>query len=153
MENIFGAIKQVIDENEDIELIYAMHKNPKVREIAIPILGNHDRIHLTEPIDYLPFMNLISKSYFVVTDSGGIQESAPALGKPVLVVRKETERPEGIEAGTVKLIGVDREEVYNNINLLINNQIEYKKMANAVNPYGDGNAAKNIVKIIKDKLL
>jgi len=152
MENIFGAIKDIVDNNEDVEVIYAMHKNPKVREIAVKILGNNDRVHLTEPIDHLPFMNLIAKSYMVVTDSGGIQESAPALGKPVLVVRKETERPEGIEAGTVRLAGVDKDGVYDHINLLLNDKDEYAKMANAVNPYGDGTAAKNIVKIIKENL-
>jgi len=152
MENIFGAIKDIVDNNEDVEVIYAMHKNPKVREIAVKILGNNDRVHLTEPIDHLPFMNLIAKSYMVVTDSGGIQESAPALGKPVLVVRKETERPEGIEAGTVRLAGVDKDVVYEHINLLLNDKDEYAKMANAVNPYGDGTAAKNIVKIIKENL-
>jgi len=152
MENIFGAIKDIVDNNEDVEVIYAMHKNPKVREIAVKILGNNHRVHLTEPIDHLPFMNLIAKSYMVVTDSGGIQESAPALGKPVLVVRKETERPEGIEAGTVRLAGVDKDGVYDHINLLLNDKDEYAKMANAVNPYGDGTAAKNIVKIIKENL-
>ncbi len=152
MENIFSAINDIANDNEDVEIIYAMHKNPKVREIAVKILGNNNRVHLTEPIDYFPFMNLIAKSYMVVTDSGGIQESAPALGKPVLVVRKETERPEGIEAGTAKLIGVDRKEVYEHISLLVNNKEEYAKMANAVNPYGDGNAAKNIVKILREKL-
>lgn len=152
MENIFSAINDIANENDDVEIVYAMHKNPKVREIAVKILGENNRVHLTEPIDYLPFMNLIAKSYMVVTDSGGIQESAPALGKPVLVVRKETERPEGIEAGTAKLIGVDRKEVYENISLLISNKAEYDKMANAVNPYGDGNAAKNIVKIIRENL-
>lgn len=152
MENIFEAIRDVVNNNDDVEVIYAMHKNPKVREIAYKILSDNPRVHLTEPIDYLPFMNLIAKSYLVVTDSGGIQESAPALGKPVLVVRKETERPEGIEAGTARLIGVDRDEIYKHINLLVNNKEEYLKMANAVNPYGDGNAAKNIVKIIKENL-
>ncbi len=153
MENIFGAIKDVADNNEDVEIIYAMHKNPKVREIAVKVLGNNKRVHLTEPIDYLPFANLLSKCYLIVTDSGGIQEEAPSLGKPVLVVRRETERPEGIEAGTARLIGVDKDEIYKNINLLINDKEEYLKMANAVNPYGDGTAAKNIVKVIKNNLL
>lgn len=152
MENIFAAIKDIANNYKDVEIIYAMHKNPKVREIAVRILGDCDGVHLTEPIDHLPFMNLIAKSYMVVTDSGGIQESAPAIGKPVLVVRKETERPEGIEAGTVRLAGVDREEIYKHISLLIENKEEYDKMANAVNPYGDGNAAKNITRIIKENL-
>ena len=150
MENIFEGIKAAVENNKDVEVIYAMHKNPEVRRIAYEILGNNERIHLTEPIDYLPFINLIAKSYMVITDSGGIQESAPALGKPVLVARRETERPEGILAGTARLIGVDRDEVYKHINLLINDKEEYAKMANAVNPYGDGTAAENIVKIIKE---
>lgn len=153
MENIFGAMKEVVESNEDVELIYAVHKNPKVREIAYKILGDVERIHLTEPIDYLPFANLMNKCYMVVTDSGGIQEEAPSLGKPVLVVRRETERPEGIEAGTARLIGVEKEEIVKNINLLIRDKNEYDKMARAVNPYGDGTAAKKIVQIIKDKLL
>ncbi|QSX05050.1 UDP-N-acetylglucosamine 2-epimerase (non-hydrolyzing) [Sedimentibacter sp. zth1] len=153
MENIFGAIKEVVESNDNVEIIYPMHKNPKVREIATKILGDNKRIHLTEPIDYLPFAHLMAKSYLIVTDSGGIQEEAPSLGKPVLVVRKETERPEGIEAGTARLIGVDKDNIVKNINKLVRDEKEYEKMAFAVNPYGDGTAAKNIVSIIKEKLL
>ena len=153
MENIFNGVKEVVDKNSDVEIIYPMHKNPKVRENAIKILGNNPRIHLTEPIDYLPFANLLAKCYLVVTDSGGIQEEAPSLGKPVLVVRRETERPEGIEAGTARLIGVNKKEIFDSINLLINSEVEYKKMANSVNPYGDGKAAFNIVNSIKNKFL
>lgn len=153
MENIFTAIKDIVDNNRDVEVIYPMHLNPKVREIAENILGNTEGVYLTEPLDYLPFTNLMAKCYLVITDSGGIQEEAPSLGKPVLVVRKETERPEGIEAGTAKLAGVDRETIYEYLDILINNTDEYKKMANAVNPYGDGRAAQYIAEAIKKKLL
>ena len=149
MENIFSAVKSIVLDNKDVEVIYPMHLNPKVREIANAILGNIERVHLIEPLDYLPIVNLMSKSYLVVTDSGGIQEEAPSLGKPVLVVRKETERPEGIDAGTAMLAGVDKNNIYNYLNLLINDEEEYKKMSNAVNPYGDGKAAEKIVNIIR----
>lgn len=153
MENIFSAIRDIIKENKDVEVIYPMHLNPKVREIAEKTLGNTDRIHLIEPLDYLPFTNLMSKCYLVVTDSGGVQEEAPSLGKPVLVVRKETERPEGIESGTARLAGVNRDTIYDYLNILINDDEEYKKMAYAVNPYGDGKAAQYIVDAIKQKML
>jgi len=153
MENIFSAIRDIVNENTDVEVIYPMHLNPKVREIAGKILSNSDRVHLVEPLDYLPFTNLMSKCYLVVTDSGGVQEEAPSLGKPVLVVRKETERPEGIESGTAKLAGTDKNTIYEYLNSLINNKDEYTKMANAVNPYGDGRAAEHIVNAIKKKML
>lgn len=153
LENICLAVKEIVESNDDVEVIYAMHRNPKVRETARAILGGNDRIHLTEPIDYLPWAHLMAKSYLIVTDSGGIQEEAPSLGTPVLVVRKETERPEGIEAGTVKLIGVEKCDIVENINNLVRNKDEYNKMAFAVNPYGDGTAAKNIVNVIREKLL
>lgn len=153
MENIFSAIRDIVNENIDVEVIYPMHLNPKVREIAEKILSNSDRVHLVEPLDYLPFTNLMSKCYLVVTDSGGVQEEAPSFGKPVLVVRKETERPEGIESGTAKLAGTDRNTIYEYLNVLINNKDEYKKMANAVNPYGDGRAAEYIINAIKNKML
>jgi len=149
MENIFSALKDIAEENKDVEVIYPMHLNPKVREIAHRIFGNLENVHLIEPLDYLPFTNLMNKCYLVVTDSGGVQEEAPSLGKPVLVVRRETERPEGIEAGTAKLAGTDRENIYNELHLLLNNEEEYKKMANAVNPYGDGKAAEYIIQAIK----
>lgn len=153
MENIFSAVRDIVDENNDVEVIYPMHLNPKVREIAEKILGNTDRVHLTEPLDYLPFTNLMSRCYLVVTDSGGIQEEAPSLGKPVLVVRKETERPEGIAAGTAKLAGVERHSIYKCLHVLVNEAEEYKKMANAVNPYGDGKAAQCIAAVIKENML
>ncbi|WP_326911560.1 non-hydrolyzing UDP-N-acetylglucosamine 2-epimerase [Sedimentibacter sp. MB31-C6] len=153
MVNIFTAIKDIVAGDDKVEVIYPMHLNPKVREIASEILGNKERVHLIEPLDYLPFTNLMSKCYLVVTDSGGVQEEAPSLGKPVLVVRKETERPEGIEAGTAKLVGVDKDTIYNELYKLINNKEEYNRMANAVNPYGDGRAAEYITKSIKKKML
>lgn len=152
MENIFSAVKEVAEINKDVEIIYPMHLNPKVREIARNVFGHMKNVHLIEPLDYLPFTNLMAKCYLVVTDSGGVQEEAPSLGKPVLVVRRETERPEGIEAGTAKLVGTEKEALLMELNTLINNDEEYKKMANAVNPYGDGNAAERIRKAIISKM-
>ena len=148
MENIFGAVKDIVEKYEDVEVIFPMHLNPKVREIASKILGENNRIHLIEPLDYEPFTNLMAKVDLVVTDSGGLQEEAPTLGKPVLVVREETERPEGIESGTAKLVGTSYEVLYKELDILLSDKDEYDKMANAVNPYGDGNAAKNIVDAI-----
>lgn len=148
MKNIFSAIRDIVVKNENVEVIFPIHLNPKVREIASDILDGLDRVHLIEPLDYVPFANLIARSYLVVTDSGGIQEEAPSLAKPVLVVRRETERPEGIEAGTARLLGIERDNIFKGIDLLINNKEEYEKMANAVNPYGDGKASERIVDII-----
>lgn len=148
MENIFSAIKDIVDKYENVEIVFPMHLNPKVREIANNILGKNERIHLIEPLDYEPFTNLMAKVDLVVTDSGGLQEEAPTLGKPVLVVREETERPEGVESGTAKLVGTSYETLYKELDLLLSNKDEYNKMANAVNPYGDGNAAKKIVDAI-----
>jgi UDP-N-acetylglucosamine 2-epimerase (non-hydrolysing) len=148
MVNIFQAIKKVVEENKDIEVIYPIHLNPNVREIAGVVFGDNDRIHIIEPLDYLPFANLINRCYLVVTDSGGIQEEAPSLGKPVLVVRKETERPEGIEAGTAKLAGILERDIYGMISELIHDSKKYDEMANAVNPYGDGRAAEKIRDIL-----
>jgi UDP-N-acetylglucosamine 2-epimerase len=122
--------------------------NPKVRETANKILGNAGRVHLIEPLQYQPFVNLMAKSYLIITDSGGMQEEAPSLGKPVLVVRKETERPEAVEAGTVKLAGVSRDTIYQMTKELLSNQKAYEKMAHAVNPYGDGHACDRIIKIL-----
>ncbi len=150
MENIFSALKDIVEENLDVEVIYPMHLNPKVREIAHKVFKSMERVHLIEPLDYLPFTNLMNKCHLVVTDSGGVQEEAPSLGKPVLVVRRETERPEGIEAGTARLVGTDRANIYKELNILLHDQEEYKKMANAVNPYGDGRAAEYIIQAIKD---
>jgi len=153
MENIFKAVKRIVEEHEDVELIYPVHLNPKVRKIADNILKDVNRVHLIEPLDYVPFANLMNKSHIIVTDSGGIQEEAPSLGKPVIVVRKETERPEGIKAGTAKLAGTDEKNIYKILNDLLNNQNSYKKMANAVNPYGDGKSANRIKNIILKSLL
>lgn len=153
MENIFSAVKEAAEKNNDIEVIYPMHLNPKVREIARRVFGNMGNVHLIEPLDYLPFTNLMAKCYLVVTDSGGVQEEAPSLGKPVLVVRRETERPEGIEAGTARLAGTEKTAILNEIDTLINNEEEYGKMANAVNPYGDGKAAEYIKKAIICRML
>ena len=148
MENIFGAVKDIVEKYENVEVVFPMHLNPKVREIANKILGDNDRIHLIEPLDYEPFTNLEARVDLIVTDSGGLQEEAPTLGKPVLVVREETERPEGVESGTAKLVGTSYERLYNELDVLLSNKDEYNKMANAVNPYGDGNAAKKIVDAI-----
>ncbi|WP_316699674.1 non-hydrolyzing UDP-N-acetylglucosamine 2-epimerase [Paratissierella segnis] len=148
MENIFTSLRDIVNNHEEVELVFPIHLNPKVREIAHRILGDNSRIHLIDPLDYEPFTNLMAKSSIVVTDSGGLQEEAPSLGKPVLVVRRETERPEGIEAGTAKLVGTDYKDIYDNLETLLTNKEEYDKMAKAVNPYGDGNAAEKIVEIL-----
>lgn len=152
MENIFSAISDVVEKNKDVEVVFPIHLNPRVREIANKFLRENNRIHIIEPLDYLPFAHLQKRAYLIVTDSGGIQEEAPTLGKPVLVVRKETERPEGIIAGTAKLIGLEEKNIFKEIDSLLNNKSEYESMANAVNPYGDGTAAEKIVEIIIDKL-
>lgn len=152
MENIFGAIRRIADEFDDVEVIYPVHLNPKVREIANRILDGADNIHLIEPLQYQPFVNLQAKSYLIITDSGGMQEEAPSLGKPVLVVRKETERPEAIAAGTAKLAGVEEETIYNMTKELLTDKDAYNKMAHAVNPYGDGKTSKRIVEILKKNL-
>lgn len=150
MRNIFGAIRKLAEEFEDVEIVYPMHMNPKVREIAEEILCGMDRVHLIEPLQYQPFVNLMARSYFLITDSGGMQEEAPSLGKPVLVVRKETERPEAVEAGTVKLAGVEMEEIYKLSKELLTDKTAYDAMAHAVNPYGDGTACRQIVGILQN---
>lgn len=150
MENIFKAVKRIANEYEDIKVIYPVHKNPKVREIANRILSNDPKIKLIEPLDVIDFHNLMNKSYLILTDSGGIQEEAPSLGKPVLVLRDTTERPEGIRAGTLKLVGTDEEEIYKQTKTLLEDKNEYNKMAKASNPYGDGFASKRIVDAIID---
>lgn len=151
MENIFTAMKEIVEKHSDVEVIFPVHLNPKVRDIANKILGENEQIHLIEPLDYIPFAHLQKKVYLIVTDSGGVQEEAPTLGKPVLVVRRETERPEGIEAGTAKLIGLERENIFKQVDLLLNDSEEYEKMSTAVNPYGDGHASQKIVEIIVDE--
>lgn len=148
MGNMFRAIKRIIDEKPDIKAIYPIHMNPVVREAANEILGNTDRIRIIEPLEVLDFHNFLSKSYLILTDSGGIQEEAPSLGKPVLVMRDTTERPEGIAAGTLKLVGTDEEVIYNTFKQLLDDKEEYEKMSKASNPYGDGFASKRIADIL-----
>jgi len=148
MEDIFDAINYVVDNNDDVQVIYPVHLNPKIRQLANKKFADKERILLIEPLDYKPFANLISRSYLVMTDSGGIQEEAPALAKPVLVLRTETERPEAVEAGTVKVIGVEYDEIIRNMNRLLTNQSAYDEMSQAVNPYGDGNASRRIVEYL-----
>lgn len=149
MHNMFKAIRRIINEFHDVKVIYPIHMNPAVRKAAKEELSNCDRIHIIEPLDVLDFHNFLARSFLVLTDSGGIQEEAPALGKPVLVLRDTTERPEGINAGTLRLVGTNEEIIYNNIKLLIENETEYNQMAHSSNPYGDGHACRKIVDIIK----
>lgn len=151
MKNIFKAVKDLAEEFEDIEIIYPVHMNPKVRREADLILGNTKGIHLIEPLKYQPFVNLMAQSCLIITDSGGMQEEAPALGKPVLVVRRETERPEAVEAGTVMLAGTERKTIYEMARALLTDFDAYEKMARAVNPYGDGKASERIVEILKNR--
>ena len=148
MRHMFRAIRRVMDERPDVKAIYPIHMNPVVRQIADEILGGDERIHIIEPLDVLDFHDFMARSYMILTDSGGIQEEAPSLGKPVLVMRDTTERPEGIQAGTLKLVGTDEENIYHNFMLLLDNPDEYAKMSNAANPYGDGFASKRIANIL-----
>ena len=151
MRNVYKALRKVLETHSDVEAIFPVHKNPKVREIVQEELGGFDRVHLIEPMDYEPFANLMGKVDIVLTDSGGIQEEAPALGKPVLVLRDTTERPEAVDAGTVKLIGTEYEDVLRETNLLLDDAEHYKKMAEATNPYGDGKACERIIRAILQK--
>jgi UDP-N-acetylglucosamine 2-epimerase (non-hydrolysing) len=148
MRGMFKAIKRIIDEYADVKVVYPVHLNPKVREIANEVLGNSNKIKLIGPLDVLDFHNFMAKSYIILTDSGGIQEEAPSLGKPVLVLRDTTERPEGIKAGTLKLAGTNEDNIYKLTKQLLDNEKEYNKMAKASNPYGDGQASKRIAEII-----
>lgn len=150
MHNMFRAIRRVMEEHKDVKALYPIHMNPVVRKAADEELGGFDRIHITEPIEVFDCHNIMARSFMILTDSGGIQEEAPSLGKPVLVMRDTTERPEGIAAGTLKLVGTDEETIYNSFKLLLENESEYKKMAHAANPYGDGNACERIVDIIEN---
>ena len=152
MKNVFSAINDVVNANDNVKVVFPMHLNPKVRELARKEFEGNENIILIEPLEYLEFSNLMSKCYFIVTDSGGIQEEAPSLEKPVLVIREETERQEGIEAGTAKLIGTKYDDVFASVNELLNDENEYSKMASSVNPYGDGKASERIVDIIVEKL-
>ena len=149
MKNMFRAIKRIIDEHPDVKAIYPIHMNPVVRETANEILGGCDRIRIIEPLDVLDFHNFLAGSYLILTESGGIQEEAPSLGKPVLVMRDTTERPEGIKAGTLKLVGTDEEIIYSEFKRLLEDKNEYDKMSLASNPYGDGFACKRIADILE----
>lgn len=151
MKHMFRAIRRVCDEHPDIKAIYPIHMNPAVRETADEILGGDERIRIIEPLDVLDFHNFLARSYLILTDSGGIQEEAPSLGKPVLVMRDTTERPEGIDAGTLKLTGTDEEVIYENFRLLLEDPAEYEKMSTASNPYGDGFASRRIADILEGK--
>ena len=151
MKHMFRAIRRVCDEHPDIKAIYPIHMNPVVRETADEILGGDERIWIIEPLDVLDFHNFLSRSYLILTDSGGIQEEAPSLGKPVLVMRDTTERPEGIKAGTLRLVGTDEEVIYQNFKQLLENEEAYRKMSMASNPYGDGFASKRIADILEGK--
>ena len=151
MKHMFRAIRRVCDEHPDITAIYPIHMNPVVREIADSILGDDERIRIIEPLDVLDFHNFLSRSYLILTDSGGIQEEAPSLGKPVLVMRDTTERPEGIKAGTLKLVGTDEEVIYQNFKQLLEDEEAYRAMSTASNPYGDGFACKRIADILEGK--
>ena len=149
MRNVYEAVRDIINEQADVEVIFPMHRNPKVRSIVQEVLGDMPRVHLIEPLEYEPFANLMARTYLIMTDSGGIQEEAPSLGKPVLVLRDTTERPEAVEAGTVKLVGTDKESVYRTATELLMNETAYLAMSNAVNPYGDGLASDRIVQALR----
>ncbi len=150
MRNAFRAINRVVCENDDVKVIYPIHKNPLVREVANEVFGDNERIHIIEPLDVLDFHNFMSRSYLVLTDSGGIQEEAPSFGIPVLVLRDTSERPEGVEAGTLKLVGTDENMVYENFKALLCDKKEYSVMSRAVNPYGDGTASMKICDILEN---
>ncbi|SOC42703.1 non-hydrolyzing UDP-N-acetylglucosamine 2-epimerase [Salinicoccus kekensis] len=149
MHNIFSAVREIVDEFEDVTVVYPIHKNPKVREIAQEHLGDHERIEIIEPLDVLDFHNFAAKSHIILTDSGGVQEEAPSLGKPVIVLRDTTERPEGVEAGTLKLAGTEKADIYNLTRQLLTDRNIYEEMSRASNPYGDGEASRRICENIK----
>ena len=151
MQHMFKAIRRVLEEHPDVKAIYPIHMNPLVRETAEAIFGNEDRIHIIEPLGVLDFHNFMNRSYLILTDSGGIQEEAPSLGKPVLVMRDTTERPEGIEAGTLKLVGTTEETIYSEFNKLLTDKDAYNMMSHASNPYGDGHASERIADILEVK--
>ncbi|MGG0411118.1 non-hydrolyzing UDP-N-acetylglucosamine 2-epimerase [Peribacillus simplex] len=149
MRNIFRAVKRIIAEHDDVQVVYPVHLNPLVQELANEILGDDPRVHLIEPLDVLDFHNFASRAYLILTDSGGIQEEAPSLGVPVLVLRDTTERPEGIAAGTLRLAGTDEQTIYNLAHELLTDQEVHEKMSKASNPYGDGNASVRIAEAIR----
>ena len=149
MQNMFRAMRRICREESDVRVIFPIHLNPKVREIAKEIFSDCEGVHLIEPLDVIDFHNFMNHSYLILTDSGGIQEEAPALGKPVLVMRTATERSEGVEAGTLRLVGVTEESIYNSTKELLNDSLMYEKMSKATNPYGDGHASERIVNVLK----
>ncbi len=149
MRNMFRAVKRILQEQDNVQVVYPVHLNPAVREVADEILGNDPRIHLIEPLDVIDFHNFASRAHIILTDSGGVQEEAPSLGVPVLVLRDTTERPEGIDAGTLKLAGVEEETIYNLATELLTNPAEYERMSQAANPYGDGHASSRIAHAIR----
>lgn len=153
MRHVYGAIRQLVEEFEDIQIVFPVHKNPKVRQVVQEELGTVERVTLIDPLDYEPFANLMAKSYLILTDSGGIQEEAPALGKPVLVLRDTTERPEAVTAGTVRLVGTDKDAVHDAAYELLHDKDAYKIMSNSVNPYGDGQASRRIVEALRHEFL
>ncbi|MBO0444023.1 UDP-N-acetylglucosamine 2-epimerase (non-hydrolyzing) [Vagococcus fluvialis] len=152
MRHMFQAIKRIVDEHEDIKVVYPIHMNPMIKELADEIFTETKRVKIIPPMEVVDFHNLLAKSHIILTDSGGIQEEAPSLGKPVLVMRDTTERPEGIEAGTLKLVGTEEEVIYEHFKELLENKVLYKEMSEASNPYGDGTASEQIVTILKEKL-
>ena len=147
--NTYPIIKKAIDEFEDVKIVYPIHKNPLVRQVANEIFKDDDKIKLIEPLDVVDFHNMMNKAYMILTDSGGVQEEAPSLGKPVLVLRNTTERPEALSAGTVKLVGTNYDKIVNEVCTLLDNEMEYEKMSKAVNPYGDGLACSRIVNYLR----
>ena len=149
MRRVFKTLRHMVDEHSEIEVVYPVHLSPSVQAVAKEILGDHDRIHLIAPLDVFDFHNLASRSYFIMSDSGGVQEEAPSLGKPVLVLRDTTERPEGVKAGTLKLVGTDPDKVKEAMTSLLTEEALYKEMSEAPNPYGDGKASERIVQAIK----
>lgn len=153
MRHVYRAIRRLVHEFDDIEVVFPVHRNPKVRSIVTEELGDTERVHLIDPLEYEPFANLMARSYLLMTDSGGIQEEAPALGKPVLVLRNTTERPEAVTAGTVKLVGTDEEAVFTTARRLLSDKDAYASMANSVNPYGDGEASRRIIEALRFELL
>ncbi len=148
MVGIFKAVREIAKSHKDVEIIYPIHMNPSIRVLADELLLGLDNLHIIEPLDYEPFANLLNKAYLILTDSGGIQEEAPALGKPILVLREETERPEAVEAGTVRVVGVQQRKIVEAVSELLENKESYDQMANAVNPYGDGRACERIVQCL-----
>ena len=153
IRNICRAVLELVERNRDIQVVYPVHLNPNVQKPVYELLGGKERIHLTSPMEYAPFAAMMKKSYIIMSDSGGVQEEAPSLGKPVLVLRTTTERPEAVEYGTVKLVGTDRDTIVREAENLLHNPDEYKKMSEAINPYGDGLASKRIVELLYKNLM